>query len=231
MQHAYMYGGPNHGVYLPVNMATFAFANQSPINFTDPTGQAPSRGLSGNVSDIVKRLNEMGVTTSDGKVIRNVGTLKGTEAHKALLAAGRLRNNDNLFNTPRDHSPVKRYVYSRTDKEWIDMLHFIRHAGEGAKYAGLPALEKVGGIFADKVRGYSEEIIQGIGGLFGKQGLKDSAFSSEDLPSDQRGFDFGAWGFDIKSDLTLGEQLGNYMRNDLKVVAPQSAPDWDKIAD
>lgn len=57
---------------------------------------------------------------------------------------------------------------------------------------------------------------------------KHSAFSYEDLPSDKFGADFGANYFDPNSNLSLGEQLKNYL-DKLGATTPEKAPNYQSL--
>ena len=54
---------------------------------------------------------------------------------------------------------------------------------------------------------------------------KHSAYSYEDLPSDKSGADFGANYYNPNSEMTLGEQLQNYL-NTMGATKPENAPNY-----
>ena len=58
---------------------------------------------------------------------------------------------------------------------------------------------------------------------------KYSANSYEDLPTDKFAADFGANYFDPKSKLTLGDQIQNYLNNNLKATTPDKAPNYKSL--
>ena|SRR5260370_10584406 len=70
-------------------------------------------------------------------------------------------------------------------------------------------------------RGYRQERMDTFG-------APHSAYSYEDLPSDRVGATFGATVFDPNSKLSLGEQVGNYLRS-LGATAPSEAPTYSKL--
>ena len=99
------------------------------------------------------------------------------------------------------------------------MAHFLFYAGRAYKYKeggeNLPMRKAI-------QDGYHQEFLDQI---FAKQ----SAYSYEDLPSDKFGAEFGAYFFDPKSDLTLGQQVENYLNNKLKATDPKNAPNYSKL--
>jgi hypothetical protein len=54
-----------------------------------------------------------------------------------------------------------------------------------------------------------------------------SAYSYEDLPSDKFGIMFALQYFDPNSNLTLGEQIANFLNNVLGATVPTDAPNWE----
>lgn len=63
-----------------------------------------------------------------------------------------------------------------------------------------------------------------------KYAARHSAYSYEDLPSDKYGAEFGANYFDPNSNLSLAEQLENYL-NSLGATSPENAPNYNTLPD
>ena len=56
-----------------------------------------------------------------------------------------------------------------------------------------------------------------------------SAYSYEDLPTDRFAAEFGANYFNPNSDLSLGEQIEDYLNNILKATSPDKAPNYNTL--
>jgi filamentous hemagglutinin len=104
---------------------------------------------------------------------------------------------------------------------WIDMVHFLFYAGEARKLKNSGVKNPIE-IAVDK--GYQQELLDQFI-------AKHSAFSYEDLPSDNFGAIFGANVFDSNSEKTLGEQIQNYLINELGANKPDYASNWDNLPD
>lgn len=223
---SYLEGAPNGGIFRPANLSVFMLAYSAPVGWRDPTGRYPDKTHAATLDQVIERLNQISVVDAAGKTIKNIGTLTGAEAHAALVAAGR-RNGVAMPNILFSARGSKRYLY--TEKEgWVDMQHFLAHAGQGARFSGLQPLDKLSEMIQDKITGYAEESYQLFRERIGWDRRGSSAFHSEDIPSDQRGYDFGAWEFSAKSSKNLGQQLREYL-NALGPKKPEAAPDWNKL--
>ena len=212
-----------------------AMAND-PINNTDPDGQEPIKPQAGTVAGFISFLNN---TSS------KMGTLTGGNAQDALRRLAKIEWSG-LKPTPATTAPFNlqkdRYIYTEKDG-WIDMSHFMFYAGTAYKYkeekqaaqAAIDEMNKAGGnalmgITAPLIKtanqdpvgeavqdGFQQEMTDGIFASW-------SSYSYEDLPTDKFAADFGANHFDPKSKLTLGEQIQNYLNNNLKATTPDKAP-------
>jgi len=223
------------------HMSPYAAMDDDPINKTDPDGQEPIKPQAGTVSGFIAFLNN---TSS------KMGTLTGGNAQDALRRLAKI-NWSWGKPTPATTAPFNlqkdRYIYTEKGG-WIDMSHFMFYAGTAYKYKeekqaaqeAISSMEKAGGyalmgITAPLIKtanqdpvgeavqdGYMQERTDKI---FAKY----SAYSYEDLPTDKFAADFGANHFDPKSKLTLGEQIQNYLNNNLKATTPDKAPNYKAL--
>ena len=219
--HDYLGGQTNVGVLNSRNLAAYTFAWGNPIYYRDSDGNAPNAAQTGTLGEVIADINKMTLRMSDGRLVANVGTLRGKEAYEALMRMG-----DFKF-SPRNPegklrifpiAPVqqlygpdkKRYI--NTKEGPIDMEHFLSNAGRGSK-AKMNALDQVGQIFTTKLEGFAFEFAQLV-----SHRQRASAFSPEDMPSNERGQDFGTFEFDPKSTDTLSNQINLYF---LKNLVPE----------
>lgn len=203
----YLRGELAGGIYKAQNLGAYTFAWGDPVNHFDVHGYYPAYAADhaqqiGSIDEVVTEINNMRVIGPDHQVISNIGRLKGRDAHLALVSLGQV-------NTPKP-SPLNKILVDPNSKRFvktkegeIDVAHFLFHAGRGARPSSYA--DKIGHILVTKVEGFATELWQGA-----FKNTRHSAFSDEDLPSNQRGQDFGSFEFDPKSDQTLGEQVKSY---------------------
>jgi hypothetical protein len=198
------------GVYNSINMHLYAYTHNNPITLKDPDGRQPVKDQAGTVEVFINAMN-----TSPSKVGMQTGAAADTT----------LKNFSNISGFPPKPATTQyfnmkegRYVYTKKGG-WIDMVHFLFYAGEarkqeanGVKNAALDAVQT--GEFQE----ITDQIVS-----------PHSAFSYEDLPSDKFGAIFGSEVFDPTSDKTLGDQIQNYLNNELGATTPDSAPNWNSM--
>ncbi|MCX6232781.1 MAG: RHS repeat-associated core domain-containing protein [Bacteroidetes bacterium] len=221
----------------------FLYAGNNPIFLTDPDGMEPIKPQAGSVSGFVAFLNNTRT---------KMGTLTGALAQDAMLRLGRTEMNwKQKRPTPATTAPFNnikdRYIYTEKGG-WIDMAHFLFYAGKAYEYKQnkisaenmiksetfvfLSPESQMYYIQQAGINPVSEAIQDGY-----KQEMSDrlfapySAYSYEDLPSDKYGADFAVNYFNPNSKLSFGEQLGNYMNNQLKATSPENAPNYECLPD
>lgn len=148
----------------------------------------------------------------------------------------------------------KRYIYTKRGG-WIDMVHFMFYAGRALinleKYRERwDTIENRAKIyFRNKVLSEKtdfnswleaaatenalratlrEGVLQEDNDAGSKGTQKLSAYSYEDLPSDNFGVDFAINHFNKYSSQTLAEQIDSYLKK-LGADEPQSAPNWEDV--
>jgi hypothetical protein len=101
----------------------------------------------------------------------------------------------------------------------------------GSGGAGIPYSEIPKNLISSSMMDPVGEAVQdGYQQEFGdKLFAKWSSYSYEDLPTDKFAADFGANYFDPKSKLSLGEQIQNYLHNNLKATTPDKAPNYNSL--
>jgi RHS repeat-associated protein len=229
--------------------STYNFVMANPIILIDPNGKEPIRPQAGSVSTFMQVFNN---TPS------RMGLSKGSSASSALVRLGATEMNweqgrPNPSTTPYFNNRDGRYIYTEKGG-WIDMVHFLFYAGKAYGYkekkeaaikqrekteAGLREAYKGGGGYWPTVAPYNpnehiDPFAEAIQAGFQQERsdmlfAKHSAYSYEDLPSNFFGAEFGAKYFDPNSELTLGEQLSNYLNSNLGATAPQNAPNYDLL--
>ena len=112
---------------------------------------------------------------------------------------------------------------------WIDVVHFLFYAGE-AYEEKIKSLNSGFSLEQSENRAVNKSILSGWRqeNVFDAWFAKHSRFSYEDLPSDKFGAEFGAKYFSPSSNLTLGEQVINYIEH-LKPQKPELAPNYHNL--
>jgi hypothetical protein len=215
----------------------------NPINFTDPFGLEPVQKYAGIVADIVNAMNNSP---------NQVGRKKGIEAIKALLYLGgyeislkRVIPKPEPIALKYFNKKIGRYIYTKKSG-WIDMGHFLFYAARAYGYKIEKEWAKEfmnSGVFpfmpnvmkAQKIKtAYQDPIGEAVqdGYLQEKSDIlfaPHSAYSYEDLPSDKLGAIFAIKFFDPSSNLTLAEQVANFLNNELGATVPENAPNWNTM--
>ena len=192
----------------------YNYVMNNPIMLTDPDGREPVKKYAGTSQQFVAVLNNSS---------RQVGHFKGANAHNYMMSLGNTEMNWKQMRplptqTPYFNTKEGRYIYTEKGG-WVDMSHFMFYAGKAYKYKQEGNENPIGEAVQD---GYAQELTD-------KYAAKHSAYSYEDLPSDKFGAEFSTKFFDSNSELSFGEQLMNYLNNELGATTPESAPNYDKI--
>ena len=193
----------------------YAYANGNPANYIDPDGAEPTREKVGEAKNIIRHVRQLEAKyTAELK-----GQLSGLELEQAV-------NKRILEKEFREYKtfdkPGERYIYT-TRGGWIDMAHFPRAAGEISMrwWRNVPVVGALGQLFAEKKGREVEE-----GQLVSPNaGVRHSAFSYEDLPSNRLGFEFG-------SNVDLSRPLSKQLEADfarLGATRPKEAPNWKTL--
>lgn len=218
------------------SMNLYQAFNMNPVNFTDPFGLEPVKKQAGIVADIVNAMNN-----SPSKV----GRKKGKRAIETLLYLGEIDMSSGVplpANTPYFNDKKGRYIYTKKGG-WIDMNHFLFYAGRAYFYMlqkkkAKELLESGSFPFlhASAQWQISKNANMSPGGEAMQEGfiqekvdsyiVKHSAYSYEDLPSDKFGIIFSLNYFNPNSNLTLAEQITNFLNNVLGATIPTAAPNW-----
>lgn len=106
-----------------------------------------------------------------------------------------------------------RYVYTQ-EAGWIDFKHFFAAAEDTAINSYLGEIET-------NVKGLGVEILQTVEG-------DDSAFSYEDLGSNQQGARFGGRWFESDGS-SVSSQVGSFLNNTLVARSPQAANNYNQL--
>jgi RHS repeat-associated protein len=218
----------------------YAFCLNNTILLMDPDGQEPIKPQAGTVSGFIAFLNNTST---------KMGTLRGSAAQEAMFRLAKIDWSGGKP-TPATTAPFNlqadRYIYTEKGG-WIDMSHFMFYAGTAYKYKqeklaaqkaidnlssgpipstripdalyNTAAMDPVGEAVQD---GYQQEMTD-------KVFAKWSSYSYEDLPTDKFAADFGANYFDPNSKLSFGEQIQNYLNNNLKANTPDKAPNYNSL--
>jgi RHS repeat-associated protein len=242
------YYNPKFSIWLSVDPLAESFPNwnpynytmQNPINLIDPDGREPIKPQAGTSQGFVAFLNN---TRS------KMGTLKGNKGHDAMMRLGKTEWNwshmrpepmtTNPFNTSKD-----KYIYTER-VGWLDMSHFMFYAGRAYDYKmqkenaqaqmnsevfkHLESGTQMGIIKVATMDPIGEAVQDGyLQEMSDRLVAPHSAYSYEDLPSDKWGADFGANYYNPNSEMTLGEQLQNYL-NIMGATKPQNAPNYSTL--
>ncbi len=214
----------------------FSYTMNSPIKFIDPDGMEPIKPQAGTAIGFIAFLNNTST---------KMGTLTGSNAHNAMMRLGQTKMNwshgrpEPVTTNPFNNSSDK-YIYTEKGG-WLDMGHVMFYAGraydkrvqkesgENVANATSPAQAAAAKARVKDINPIGEAVQEGY-----RQEMSDriaaphSAYSYEDLPSDKIGAEFGANYFNSNSNLTLGEQLLNYLQS-LGATNPQNAPNYNNL--
>ena len=218
----------------------YVFCLNNPILLMDPDGQEPIKPQAGIVSGFIAFLNNTST---------KMGTLSGSAAQDAMFRLAKVDWSGGKP-TPATTAPFNlqadRYIYTEKGG-WMDMSHFMFYAGTAYKYkqekaevqslvqsmkdAGIPYSEIPKNLISKSMMSPVGEAVQdGYQQEIGdKLFAKWSSYSYEDLPTDKFAADFGANYFDSNSKLSLGEQIQNYLNNNLKATTPDKAPNYNSL--
>ena len=184
----------------------YVYTYNNPLKYTDPNGEEPVQDQAGTVAGFVDDFNKA-----------NPGPVKLSNFAPSVM--------NQEGSKPTGVIPESnRYIY--TNKYgWIDMKHFLAAAGTASFYVGdFPNYERQGQaeIYANAL-GYALELDQFLAG-------DPSGFSYEDLPSNAAGAKFGAYGYDPNSEVTLGEQIREWLNKEADPIdKPKEAPSYNQL--
>ena len=217
----------------------FSAAANDPINNTDPDGKEPIKPQAGTVSGFITFLNNTRT---------KMGILTGGNAQDALRRLAEIKM-DGIKPIPATTAPFNlqkdRYIYTEKGG-WIDMSHFMFYAGTAYKYKeeklaaqkAVAQIEKPGSPIKANLSlvkiANQDPVGEAVQDGFQQEATDKifaswSSYSYEDLPTDKFAADFGANYFDPNSKLTLGEQIQNYLNNNLKATTPDKAPNYNTL--
>lgn len=193
----------------------YNYVMNNPIILTDPDGREPVKQFAGTSTGFINFINSKN---------SKFGTFTGNQAHNKLLAFGKTKMTWSgpkpAITAPLNTSGGNRYIYTKKGG-WVDMAHFMFYAGRAYQYKQDGSKNPIGEAVQD---GYKQEYLDQFGATY-------SAYSYEDLPSDKFGAEFAVEFFDSNSDLTFGEQLMNYLDNELGATNPEDAPNYENLPD
>ena len=191
----------------PIGGGVNWYTYNNPLKYTDPNGKEPVKDQAGTVDGFIEEfdnLNSDSVELSDF-----VPSVTGSDT------------SDNTGVTPHDN----RYIYT---EEWgFDMLHFLSAAAVAFSYSqGSQDFDtQTSAFFYANAMGYAVELEQ-------FQAEDPSWFSYEDLPSNAAGASFGAYGYDPNSELTLGEQIRDWLNKEADPIDdPRKATNFDRATE
>ncbi len=201
------------------NLSRYVF--NSPTNWVDPSGLQPNKNQAGTVENFIDFMS------NSSEVPSKMGRAKGAEAKKQLNRLGEVT----LFLSPATTAPfngaLSRYIYTAKGG-WIDMSHFLFYAGRAYQIISNPAFKYQPDLKNYAIKGCIHDgYIQEFTDLY--RGNGESAYSYEDLPSDRFGAEFAVNYFNPNSSRTLGEQIGDYLKNKLGALDPRKAPNYKLI--
>mgnify|MGYP000888454095 FL=1 len=205
----------------------------------------PTTSQAGTVAQFIEVLNN----TPSG-----MGRTTGPQASEAMLRLGETEmswTGPLPKTTPYFNTRPARYIYT-TKGGWLDMVHFLFHAGRAYKYLqqkieATRMLEEIQAkpwyqrmlISTDFQAHLYKQSTMSPAGESVQEGYQTermqklmtprSAYSYEDLPSDAFGARFAVEYFDPNARSTFGEQLAAYLIQELGAVDPQSAPNYSDL--
>jgi hypothetical protein len=205
----------------------------------------PTTSQAGTVAEFIEVFNN----TPSG-----MGQTTGQAAHDAMLRLGETEmswTGPLPKTTPYFNQRSARYIYT-TQGGWIDMVHFLFHAGRAYKYLiekrdAAQSLEEIEAMPWYQSMWLPPEYLQELHrrssmspiGESVQEGFQTermqqvltphSAFSYEDIPSDTFGAQFAVQHFNPNAQETFGEQLAAYLTNVLGAVEPTQAPNYSEL--
>ena len=221
------------------SLSAYVYCAGNPVKLVDEDGNEPIKPQAGTVSGFVQFLNN---------TVTKMGTLKGTSAIHAMERLAKIKMDKGIKPVPATTAPFNlqkdRYIYTEVGG-WIDMSHFMFYAGRAfvhkqeiekaqkfvSQMSHNPFIEIPLALYKIANSNPVGEALQE--GYMQEKGDKffapHSAYSYEDLPTDRFAAEFGANHFNPHSDLSLGEQLANYLNNVLKATSPDKAPNYKDL--
>ena len=197
-------------------ISPYAYCNWNPMKYTDPDGKEPNKVYMGSSSDFKTLMDnsphKVGLYTGNKAAIY-MGNLGNTKIDFSHCIPKIFPAETGFFNNRKG-----RYIYTKKGG-WIDMAHFMFYAGLAYKYKLKGASNPVN---IAVQRGYWQEKTDKIF-------APHSAYSYEDLPTDYFGAVFGGEFFDPQSHFTLGEQLKQFLDNELEATIPSNAPNFETL--
>ena len=184
----------------------YQFVRSNPLYWLDPFGLAPNKQDSqGGIDKFIEKVEKLEKENPDLNLCEMID-----------LASDNANNDgtaDDLWH----------YIYTK-ERGWIDTGHFLEAASWSKGATGDL------GVIAG---GYYVEISQWINGLFTpwRTGVGSSAFTEEDLPSNEEGSVFGTAYEDIcdcPNAPKLSEALRDHL-NGLGVLPPEAAPGYNNL--
>jgi hypothetical protein len=209
---------PDPGPYKLGNPQTFnrySYVNNNPLKYIDPNGKEPVKAQAATAEEFARVMDN-----SPSHIGRDVGPA----AAAALLSLGDseiawkgLLPKTQPTVTPYFNQKKGRYVYT-TDGGWIDMVHFLFYAGKA---------------YSNKINGKNDPVGKAVQAGYLQEAMdsKRSAYSYEDLPSDRYGALFAVNYFDPNSELSISEQILNYLNDELGATDPKDALNYSTIPD
>lgn len=196
------------------NISPYAYCGWNPVKYVDQDGREPNKALAGTADDFKKLLdyskNKVGLYKREAAInyMMHVGDYEFKKFKIMPAQTG-------YFNNKKG-----RYIYTKKGG-WIDMAHFMFYAGRAFKYKQNGNENPINEAIQDGYRQEMQDLIT----------AKHSAYSYEDLPSDKFGAIFGGSYFDPESNLSLGEQIKNFLEDNLQAATPKEAPNYSNIPD
>lgn len=217
----------------------------TPVQMKAPIQMKPTSTQAGTVAQFIEVFNN---TTS------RMGQTTGAQAHEAMMRLGETEltlTGPQPVTTPYFNTRPARYIYS-TQGGWIDMVHFLFHAGRAYRYLirkrdAAESLEEIEAmpwyqrmwLPSDYIMELHRQASISPVGESVQEGFMTermqqvvtprSAFSYEDIPSDTMGARFAVQYFNPNSDLTFGEQLAAYLTDVLGATDPSNAPNYSDL--